>query len=129
MQASAKAVLKRYSDGDLTTQQLADCICAFYEDEISQENAACLSSVEREKNHWKKLGYLERGHFLAAIDPHGKAMTMIDLHGETVRRKARAINTAHECWPDSPELVAATEGESKWVNLASLVKAADGAPR
>src|SRR6266576_1695081 len=75
MQASAQAVIKRYEGGDLTAKQLADFMSAFYEAvsdhrDASQEQAAWLSSVERTKDHWKKLGYLEYEDYLAAIDPH-----------------------------------------------------------
>ena len=109
---------------------------AFYEaisnlHEASQEQAAWLSNVERQKDHWKKLGYLEYEHYLVAIDPHGKARNMIDLYQDTVRRKTNAVDTVHECWTGSPELlelVAENEGENKWRNLSSLAKATDRAP-
>ena len=136
MQDSAKADIKRYDDGHLTAQQLADCMSAFYEaisdlHEASQEQAAWLSNVERQKDHWKKLGYLEYKHYLVAIDPHGKARNMIDVYQDTVRRKTNAVDTVHESWTGSPELlelVAENEGENKWRNLSSLAKATDRAP-
>ena len=136
MQASAKAAIKRYDDGDLTAKQLADFISAFYEaisthQDVCQEQAAWLSGVERKKDHWKKLGYVEYEDYLSAIDPHGKARTMIDMHHETVRRRTHATNTVQECWAGSPELLellAVSDGESKWVSLAGLARATDRAP-
>ena len=55
MQASAEAH-KRYEDGDLTAKQLADFVSASYEatsdnQDVSQEQAAWLSSVECKKDH------------------------------------------------------------------------------
>ena len=52
MQASAKAAMKQYDDGDLTAQQLADCMSAFYEtvsdlQDASQKQKAWLSRMER----------------------------------------------------------------------------------
>ena len=136
MQASAKAAIKRYDDGDLSAKQLADFISAFYEaisdhQDVCQEQAAWLSDVERKKDHWKKLGYAEYEDYLSAIDPQGKARNMICMHHETVRRKTNAINTVRECWAGSPELLELLtmgDGESKWVGLAGLAKATDGAP-
>lgn len=52
--------------------------------------------MERKKDHWKKLGYLEYENYLAATDPHRKARSMIGLYRETVRRKTNAIDAAHE---------------------------------
>ena len=137
MQASATAVIKRYDDGDLTANQLADFMSAFYKaigdhQDASQEQVAWLSSVERKKDHWKKLGYAQYDDYLAAIDPHGKARGATDdAHKQTVRRKTNSINAVHDCWPGSPELlelVAANEGEGKWMSLASLAKVTNGAP-
>ena len=48
-----------------------------------------------------------------------------------MRRKTNVVNAVCECWAGSPELqelVAAGEGESKWMSLAGLAKATDGAP-
>ena len=56
---------------------------------------------------------------------------MIDSYQDTVRRKTNAIDTVHECWSASPELLelaAANEGAGKWRSLASLARATDGAP-
>ena len=122
MQTSADAVMGRHENGDLTEKQLADFVSAFYEaigdhQDASQEQAAWLSSVERKKDHWKKLGYLEYDHYLAAIDPHGKARNMVDSYKDTVRRKTNAIDTVHGCWsglPELLELVAASESEGKY---------------
>ena len=108
---------------------------AFYEaigdhQDASQEQAAWLSSVERKKDHWEKLGYSEYKHCLTATDPHGKARNMIDSYKNTVRRKTNAIDTVRECWSASPELLelaAANEGVGKWRSLASLASATDGA--
>ena len=133
MQESAQAVIKRYDDGDLTAKQLADFMSAFYEaindhQDASQEQAAWLSGVERTKDHWKKLGYLEYGDYLAAIDPYGKARSMIDMHKQTVRRKTNAINAVQESWAGSPELlelITANGGESKLINLSKLARATD----
>ena len=82
MQASAEAVMKQCEDGELTAQLLAGCMSAIYEavsdrQDATQEQAAWLSSMEREKDHWKKHGYLEYEHYLATVDPHGKARNMI----------------------------------------------------
>ena len=135
-QASAKAVMKQYENGNLTAKQLADLVSAFYKaisdhQDVSQEQAAWLSNVECTEDHWKKLGYLEYGDHLTAIDPHGNARKMVNIHRENVRRKAIAINNVQECWAHSPELrelVPANEGDGKWRSFASLAKATDGAP-
>ena len=63
-QACAEAAMERYQDGCLTAQQLADCMSGFYNaigdhQDASQEQAAWLSSEERKKDHWKKLGSSE----------------------------------------------------------------------
>ena len=89
MQACAEAEMERYEDGDLTAEQLADFVSAFYEaigdhQDASQEQAAWLSSVERRIDHWEKLGYSEYEHYLAAINPHGKARNMIDSYKVTI---------------------------------------------
>ena len=136
VQASAKAAFKRYDDGHLTARQLADFMSAFYEamsdhQDASQEQVAWLSDEERKTDHWRKLGYAEYDDYLAAIDPYGKARAMIKMHSQTVRRKTTAICTVRECWAGSPELqelVTASEGEGKWMSLAGLAKATDGAP-
>ena len=101
IQDTTKAAIKRYDDGYLTAQQLADCMSALYETftdqhEASNEQAAWLSSMERKKDHWRQLGYLEYGHYLASIDPHGKARSMIKSHNETVRvtwDRGRAVDS------------------------------------
>ena len=136
MQDIAKAVMGRYDGGALTAKQLADFISAFYEaigdlQDASHEQAAWLSSMERKKDHWGKLGYKEYEDYLAAIDPHGKARAMIDMHRQTVRRKTNAIYAVEQCWAHSPELqelVSADEGEGKWMSLASLARATDRVP-
>ena len=90
-----------------------------------------MSCEERKKDHWRKLGYSEYEHYLAAIDPHGKVRDMIDSYQATARRKTNAIDAVHECWsgsPELPELVATKEGLGKWMGLASLARATDGAP-
>ena len=56
MQACAEAEMEQYEDGDLTAEQLADFVSAFYEaigdhQDVSQEQAAWLSSVERRIDH------------------------------------------------------------------------------
>ena len=99
--------------------------------DASKEQVAWLSSMERKMDHWKMLGYFEYEDYLAAIDPHEKARKMIASHKDTARRKSNAIDTVHECWSGSPELlelVAANEGLGKWMGLASLAKATDRAP-
>ena len=89
MQATARAVIKQYDDRDLSAKQLAEFISSFYEvvsdnPYKNQEQAAWLSDMERKKDHWPKLGYQEYDGYLSAIDPDGKARTIIDMHKETV---------------------------------------------
>ena len=45
------------------------------------------------KDHWEKLGYKEYEDYLAAIDPHGKARSMINTHNQTAWCKSSAIDT------------------------------------
>ena len=69
--------------------------------------------------------------YLAAIDPHGKARSIINAHSQTVRRKPDTIVTVLEFWAHSPELqelVAAYGGEGKWMCFARLARATNRAP-
>ena len=110
IQHSARAAIKQYHEGELSAKQLVDCMSALYEaigdhQDASKEQVALLSSMEREIDHWKMLGYFEYEDYLEAIDPHGKARNMIDPHRGAARRKCKAIDTMHECWSGSPELL------------------------
>ena len=54
MQATARAVIKQYDDGDLSAKQLAEFVSSFYEvisdnQDANQEQAAWLSDMERKR--------------------------------------------------------------------------------